>query len=70
VTDVNLDRAIMVFAGIVLLASLALGAFVSPWWLLLSAFVGLNLIQAPFTGGCPASFVMKKAGIKPGPALR
>lgn len=66
----NLDRAIMVFAGAVLLASLALGAFVSPWWLLLSAFVGINLIQAPFTGGCPASYVMKKAGIKPGPALR
>ncbi|MBN8995169.1 MAG: DUF2892 domain-containing protein [Rhizobiales bacterium] len=66
----NLDRAIMVFAGVVLLASLALGWFVSPWWLLLSAFVGLNLIQAPFTGGCPASFVMKKLGVKPGAALR
>jgi hypothetical protein len=66
----NLDRAIMVFAGTVLLASLALSWFVSPWWLLLSAFVGFNLIQAPFTGGCPASWAMKKLGVKPGPALR
>jgi hypothetical protein len=70
VNTVNLDRAVMIFAGIVLLVSLALGWFVSPWWLLLAAFVGLNLVQAAFSGACPASWVMKKAGVKPGPALR
>lgn len=66
----NLDRAIMAFAGLVLLASLALGWFVSPWWLVLSAFVGLNLVQASFSGACPASWAMKKCGVRPGPALR
>ena len=53
----TLDRAVMMFAGFMVLLSLALGYFVSPWWFLLNAFVGLNLMQASMTGFCPAAIV-------------
>ena len=59
----TLDRAIFLFAGVMILASLALTLLVSPWFWLLTAFVGANLIQASFTGFCPAAMVMKKLGI-------
>ena len=51
----SVDRAVMAFAGFVVLGSLALGYFVSPWWFLLTAFAGLNLMQASVTGFCPAA---------------
>ncbi|WP_333587240.1 YgaP family membrane protein [Phenylobacterium sp.] len=66
----TLDRAVFVFAGIVVLAGLALAHFVSPWWALLSAFAGLNMIQAAFTGFCPAALLFKRLGVRPGPAFR
>jgi hypothetical protein len=47
------------------LASVVLAYFVHPYWLLLGAFVGLNLVQAAFTGFCPLAYVMKKAGFEP-----
>lgn len=59
----------MRFAGFVLLASLALSQIHSPWWLLLSAFVGVNLIQASFTGFCPTVGVFKRLGCKSGVAF-
>ena len=62
----NIDRAVMAFAGFMVLMSLALGWFVSPYFLLLTAFVGLNLLQAAFTGFCPLAIVLKKFGMKPG----
>jgi Protein of unknown function (DUF2892) len=65
----NVDRAVFAFAGAVLLASLVLAWLVSPYWLLLSAFVGLNMFQAAFTGFCPAAMVFKKLGIKAGSAF-
>ena len=65
----SVDRAVMAFAGFVVLASLALGYFVSPWWFLLTAFAGLNLMQASVTGFCPAAIVFKKLGAKPGVAF-
>ncbi|ARE41368.1 Rhodanese-related sulfurtransferase [Rhodovulum sp. P5] len=65
----TLDRAIMTFAGFMILLSLALGTWVSGWWYLLTAFVGVNLIQSSFTGFCPAAIVLKKLGIKPGTAF-
>ncbi len=65
----TIDRAVMAFAGIVLLASPALALFQSPYWLLVSTFVGLNLIQASFTGFCPAAIVFKWLGVKPGLAF-
>ena len=66
----TIDRAVMAFAGLVVLASLGLAQWLSPWWLLLTAFVGLNLIQASFTGFCPAAMIFKRLGIKAGTAFR
>ncbi len=65
----TIDRAVIAFAGLMVLASLALGYFVSPWWYLLTAFAGLNLIQSAFTGFCLAAIVFRKFGLKPGPAF-
>jgi len=49
----SIDRAVLTFAGVMVLASLALAEFVNPAWLWLTAFVGANLLQAAFTGFCP-----------------
>ena len=62
----NIDRAVMAFAGVMILISAALSWFVSPYWLALTAFVGLNLLQASFTGFCPAAMVFSKLGFKSG----
>lgn len=59
----SLDRAVMAFAGLMILISIALTRFVSLWWWLLTAFVGLNLLQASFTGFCPAAMIMRKFGV-------
>ena len=56
-----IDNAVLSFAGFVVLAGLGLGYFVSDYWYLLSAFAGLNLVQAGFTGFCPAAMVFQKA---------
>jgi len=66
----NLDRAVMGFAGLIALASAALAWWVSPVWLLLTAFVGLNLLQASITGFCPAAKVFKAIGVKEGCAFK
>ena len=65
----SVDRAVMAFAGFVVLVSLSLGYFVSPWWFLLTAFAGLNLIQASVTGFCPAAKFLKMLGLRPGIAF-
>ena len=65
----TIDNAVLSFAGLVVLAGLALGWFVSPWWLLLTAFAGLNLVQAGITGFCPAAMVFKRLGLKAGCAF-
>ena len=65
----TLDRAVLAFAGSVLLVSLLLTYFVSPYFVWLSAFVGFNLIQSAFTGFCPAAFVFRKLGVKSGTAF-
>ena len=66
----TIDNAVLSFAGIVVLAGLALGWFVSPWWFLLTAFAGLNMLQAGFTGFCPAAMVFRQLGLKPGCAFK
>jgi len=66
----NIDRAVMAFAGLMILASAALSYFVSPYWLLLTAFAGLNLLQSSFTGFCPAAMVLGKLGFKSGCAFK
>ncbi|MBX3689668.1 DUF2892 domain-containing protein [Dokdonella sp.] len=62
----NLDRAVMAFAGVMILVSVLLVHFFSPWWLLFTAFIGLNLLQASFTGFCPAAMLFKKLGVRGG----
>ena len=59
----TIDRAVMAFAGMVILVSLGLSQWHSPYWLLLTAFVGLNLLQASFTGFCPAAIVLRRFGV-------
>ena len=69
----NLDRGVLMIAGVVTLVSTTLAALVSPWWLLLTTFVGLNLLQAGVTGFCPAALVLKRFGVRSGtlaPATR
>ena len=66
----NVDRAVFAFAGIIVSLSLALGYFVSPYWFLLTAFAGLNMFQAAFTGFCPAAMIFKAIGLKPGNAFK
>ena len=65
----NVDRAVFVLAGSMVLVSVALGWLVSPYWLLLTAFVGLNMLQAAFTGFCPAATIFGKLGLKAGCAF-
>lgn len=66
----TLDQAVLAFAGLVVLVATALAWLVNPWWLALAAFAGLNMIQASFTGFCPAALVFKKLGVRPGTAFR
>lgn len=65
----TVERYIRIFAGLFILISLALGVqgsplFVSPWWLALTAFVGLNLFQFGFTNFCPLGLILKKLGVR------
>lgn len=65
----NIDRLIFRLAGTLVLLSLALSQLVSPWWLLLAALVGVNMLQSSFTGFCPPAFLLQKLGVKPGAAF-
>lgn len=65
----TLDAAVFRFAGVVVLASVALAHYVHPYWIGLAIFAGLNMIQASFTGFCPAASVFKKLGVRPGNAF-
>ncbi|HWA63942.1 MAG TPA: DUF2892 domain-containing protein [Caulobacteraceae bacterium] len=66
----TLDRAVLAFAGFVVLVGVALAMLVHPYWIGLSIFAGLNMIQASLTGWCPAAMVFKALGVKPGTAFR
>ena len=57
------EMVIRALAGTFVLASLALGYWVSPYWFLFTAFVGLNLLQSSFTKWCLMEDILKKAGI-------
>jgi hypothetical protein len=65
----TIDKAVLAFAGVMVLLSLLLTYFVHPAWMLLTVFVGLNMLQSAFTGFCPAAIVFKKLGFKPGAAF-
>lgn len=67
----TVERYIRIFAGLVVMLSLALGVegspiFVSKWFLALTAFAGFNLFQSGFTGFCPPAFLLKKLGVPEG----
>lgn len=65
----SIDRAVMAFAGTMILVSLLLGIKVSPNWFWLTAFVGANLFQASFTGFCPLAMILRRLGVQPGAAF-
>ena len=65
----TLDRSVLAFAGFVVLLSLLLAHFFSPLWLWLAVFAGVNMIQASFTGFCPAAMIFKRLGVKAGCAF-
>jgi hypothetical protein len=60
----KVNDALRTIAGLFILASVALGYFVSPWFFLFTAFVGLNLFQSGFSKWCPMITILKKAGLK------
>ncbi|MGD8912708.1 MAG: DUF2892 domain-containing protein [Candidatus Thiodiazotropha sp.] len=65
----NIDRIVFAFAGIVILLSVALSHYHHPYWLFLTAFVGLNLLQSAFTGFCPLASILKMIGKQSGSAF-
>lgn len=65
----NVDKAVLSFAGIMILVSVGLAWFVSQTWLLLTLFVGLNMLQAGITGFCPAAIIFRKLGLQRGCAF-
>ena len=60
----KIENGIKVFAGCMVLISLLLTQYVSPNFIWLTVFVGVNLIQSAFTGFCPAAIFLKKIGLK------
>ena len=69
----TIERVVRIFAGAVILASLALGVeasplFLSKHWLWLTAFVGANLFQSGITRFCPLEIMLRRAGLKSAPA--
>lgn len=60
----TIERALRLMAGFFILVSVALGYWVSPYWLLFTAFVGLNLLQSGFSNWCPAMWFFEKLGLR------
>jgi small-conductance mechanosensitive channel len=65
----SVDRAVLAFAGVMVMASLLLTHFVHPGFVWLTAFVGANLFQSAFTGFCPAAMFFRKIGVRSGTAF-
>ena len=65
----SLDRAVLAFAGIMVLLSVVLTLWVSPLFVWFTVFIGLNLLQSAFTGFCPAASAFRKLGVRPGSAF-
>ncbi len=66
----SIDRVVLAVAGSLILLTVLLGYFVNPYCLVLTALIGLNLLQSAFTGFCPLARMLKKFGYSPGPAFR
>jgi hypothetical protein len=65
----SVDRLVFFIAGCFVLLSVLLAVTHSINWLWFTAFVGVNMAQAAFTGFCPLAVILKKSGIKPGTAF-
>ena len=65
----SLERMVIAFAGVMVLLSVALTFWVSPAFVWLTVFIGVNQIQSAFTGFCPAAMLFKGLGAKPGTAF-
>ncbi|HZL45741.1 MAG TPA: DUF2892 domain-containing protein [Opitutaceae bacterium] len=62
----KIESSVRLLAGTLVLVSVTLAHFVSPWWLLLTVFVGCNLVQSAFTGFCPAEIILRRLGLGDG----
>jgi hypothetical protein len=60
----NVERSLRLIAGLFVMATIALGYWVSPYWYLFTAFVGLNLFQSAFTNWCPMMAILRKLGVQ------
>jgi hypothetical protein len=60
----NVERFLRLIAGAIVMLTLALGYWVSPYWYLFTAFVGLNLFQSAFTNWCPMMTILRKLGVR------
>jgi len=60
----TVERSLRLIAGLFILVSLALGHWVSPWFYLFTAFVGLNLFQSGFTNWCPMMAILRSMGVE------
>lgn len=66
----NVERGLRLMAGVMILISIALAHFVSLYWLWLTVFIGLNLLQSAFTNWCPAMIILHAMGLKDGNCAR
>lgn len=60
----TVDRFLRMIAGAIVVLTIALGYWVSPYWYLFTAFVGLNLFQSAFTNWCPMMTILRKLGVR------
>jgi hypothetical protein len=66
----SLDKAVLRFAGVMVLLSVVLTAYVSPLFVWFTVFIGLNLLQSSVTGFCPAAMVFRAMGVRKGYAFK
>ncbi len=64
-STMTIERGLRLVAGVVVLTSVLLGVFLSPYWLLLTAFAGVNLLQSAFTDWCPMVWLLARIGLEP-----
>ena len=60
----TVERGLRLMAGVMVLLSVALTYYVSPYWMWLTVFIGLNLLQSAFTNWCPAMSILRALGLK------
>ena len=60
----TVERGLRLMAGVMVLVSVALTHYVSGYWIWLTVFIGLNLLQSAFTDWCPAMNILRLLGLK------